>query len=154
MSWDPSSFHFTHEIKLMEHFHQVVTIQINISKNKLHQQHQQQHNLLSVLSVLYRGSPSTPTAPWMDIYVGKRRSECWPHIFGVAELPTRATPASTSPSLSLASLVPERLRTPRRSSHTSPPSAPLARGRRERPPLRTRLLPPTLCLRPGVTPRL
>ena len=42
MSWDPSSFHFTHEIKLMEHFHQVVTIQINISVNELHQQHQHQ----------------------------------------------------------------------------------------------------------------
>ena len=129
MSWDPSSFHFTHEIKLMEHFHQVVTIQINISKNKLHQQHQQQHNWLSVLSVLYRGSPSTPTAPWISMSARGVQS-AGPTSLVLLRLPTRATPASTSPSLSLASLVAERLRTPTRWSSTSPPSAPLARGRR------------------------
>merc|ERR1711936_956984 len=66
--------------------------------------------------------------------------------------PTRAWPTlvTTSPSSLLESLVPERPKTPRRSFPTSPPSAPLARGRRERPPLRTRSSRPTPSLRPGV----
>merc|ERR1712131_553099 len=56
--------------------------------------------------------------------------------------PTRACPtlAATSPSLLLESLEPERLRTPRRSFPTSPPSAHLARGRRERPPLEEKIV--------------
>merc|ERR1712117_204463 len=80
---------------------------------------------------------------------------------GLTSLPllrelTRAcrTLAATSLFLLLESLVLERLRTPRRSFPTLPPSALLERGRRERLPLRRRLLPPTLSLRPGVMPRL
>ena len=46
----------------------------------------------------------------------------------------------------------ERLRTPRRSSPTWPPSAPLERGRRARPPLRTRSYRPTPSPRLGATP--
>merc|ERR1712121_322744 len=65
-----------------------------------------------------------------------------------------ATLVSTSLSSLLVNLVLERLRTPRRSSHTLPPSALPARGRREKHLLRTRLFKQTLCLRLGVMPRL
>merc|ERR1711970_714815 len=65
-----------------------------------------------------------------------------------------ATLVLTSLSSLLESLVLERLRTPRRLSHTSLPSALLARGRRERLLLRTKLFKPTLCSRLGAMPKL
>merc|ERR1712179_853416 len=92
----------------------------------------------------------------MELYVGKRRNECWPHIFAIAEGAYQGMCNSgiNQSILITGNLVLGRLRTPRRLSHTLLPSAPLARGRRERHLLRTKLFKPTLCSRLGAMPRL
>merc|ERR1740131_922880 len=92
-----------------------------------------------------RGTLSTLSAPWSSM-LARGGTSAGPTSSPLLKEPTRVwfNLASTSPSLSLESLVLERPRIPRRSSLTSPPSAPLARGRREKHPLRTRLSTPTL----------
>merc|ERR1712055_685120 len=106
-------------------------------------------------STLTSVSPSTPSAPWSCMLARGVMSAG--HIFSplLREL-TRAcaTLVLTSQSSLLENLVLGRLRTPRRLSHTLLPSALLARGRRERHLLRTKLSRPILCLKLGEMPKL
>merc|ERR1712013_684890 len=91
----------------------------------------------------------------MELYVGKRRNECWPHIFAIAEGAYQGMmqTGNNQSILITGGLVLERLRTPRRLFLTLPQSAPQARGRKEKPLLRTRLSKPILSWKPGAMPR-
>ena len=80
----------------------------------------------------------------MELYVGKRRSECSPHIFAIAEgayqgmQNTGYNQAILQDSSSQGNLELEKLRIPRRSSLTLQPFVLLGRGQKERHLLRTR----------------
>merc|ERR1719167_496884 len=108
-----------------------------------------------LLSIHTNASQSTLFAPWSCMLAREEMSA------GLTSLPLLREPtrvcalvAAISPFLLLVSLELEKLRTPKRSSHTLLLSAPLAKGRREKPLLKTRLCKLTLFLKLGVMPRL